>query len=373
MRVQAVILAAGQGTRFGTDKTQANYQGKPLWWHSYSALKTHPLVEGVGIVASSNNIEAIKRLAPDAAYVVLGGKTRQESSTIGITNCVSEIVLLQDAARPVVLESVVTTLIEALAESSGAAPAIPVTDTIRQQHSEDFSLLDRSTLFAMQTPQAVRRDDYLDAARQTDKEFTDDLAVLESAGMKIKLVPGDASMAKITYPQDLESSMNSIMEYRTGLGYDIHAFSTDATRTLVLGGISFPNEQALEGHSDADVIIHAVVDALLGAASLGDIGQHFPNTDERWKGAPSTIFLNHATSLLTDLGWQIVNIDIAVQAEKPKIMKRATGIRATLATQMQLTIDRVSIKATTNERLGAIGREEGIACFATATIRRLEP
>jgi 2-C-methyl-D-erythritol 4-phosphate cytidylyltransferase/2-C-methyl-D-erythritol 2,4-cyclodiphosphate synthase len=224
----------------------------------------------------------------------------------------------------------------------------------------------------MQTPQGGLRDVLAQAHLQASEEHTDELALVDAAGLPYEIVPGDPENFKITTPDDLKraEAMLGPIETRTGLGYDIHAFSRDAGRRLMLGGVFFEEELALEGHSDADVILHAAVDALLGAAALGDIGQHFSNTDPQWKGEPSVTFLKHAGALLHAGGWRIVNLDVAVMAERPKIMPRALEMRQAIGAALDMDVDRVSIKATTNEGLGAIGRGEGIAAYATATIAR---
>jgi 2-C-methyl-D-erythritol 4-phosphate cytidylyltransferase/2-C-methyl-D-erythritol 2,4-cyclodiphosphate synthase len=223
----------------------------------------------------------------------------------------------------------------------------------------------------MQTPQAARADLFRTAYASIDKDFTDDLDVLQNAGIPFTLVAGDPTNFKVTTPADWQraASLLGPPETRTGIGYDVHPFSQDKSRTLYLGGVAFPDTPALDGHSDADVLLHAVTDALLGAASLGDIGQHFPNTDPEWKGKPSLHFLRHAKDLLKARSWRIVNIDITLIAEFPKVMKKADEIRTTISAALDLELHRVSVKATTNERLGSIGRGEGIAAFAVATIR----
>jgi 2-C-methyl-D-erythritol 4-phosphate cytidylyltransferase/2-C-methyl-D-erythritol 2,4-cyclodiphosphate synthase len=200
--------------------------------------------------------------------------------------------------------------------------------------------------------------------------LTDEMALVEALGVDPLIVPGESTNFKITNPEDLARAraIAGSGEMRTGMGYDIHPFSDDPSRTLFLGGVPFSDHPALAGHSDADVILHAATDALLGAAGMGDIGQHFPNTDPRWHGEPSLTFLRHAVSLLAAAGWRVVNLDMTAVAESPKIMKQADRIRQVVSEAMGVEPSRVSIKATTNERLGSIGRGEGIAAFAVATI-----
>ena len=202
--------------------------------------------------------------------------------------------------------------------------------------------------------------------------MTDDVSLLETLGIYAEIVPGDKENIKLTTKEDYEHALRKISmpEIRTGLGYDIHPFSKEPNRPLFLGGVLFEEEQGLEGHSDADVILHAVVDALLGAAGLGDIGLHYPNTDPQWKNADSKIFPKETAKRLQDENWQIINIDITVLAEHPKIIRRREDIRTRISNEVGLESSRINLKATTNEKLGAIGRGEGIAAFSVATIRR---
>lgn len=371
--VVAVILAAGSGTRFGSDKTRAQIGAQPVWWHSFRTYSEHPSVDRVLIVAGDENYEEIRRFAPTVA-VVRGGPTRQASARIALdaVSVDSEIILFHDAARPFISGDLIQSVLDAVKRCGAAAPALAVTDTVRQLDESGVTLLDRTKLVAMQTPQGALASIWREAHRASEGEFTDDMALIEAIGVHPEYVPGDPDNFKITLPGDLRraQAMLSPMEVRTGLGYDVHRFSDDPSRVLMLGGIAFPGTRALEGHSDADVLLHAAVDALLGAAALGDIGVHFPPSDERWRNAPSLTFLGHARSLLEEKGWQIANLDIAVIAETPKIMPRAVEMRTVIASTLGVNLDQVSIKATTNEGLGSIGRGEGISAFATATIRR---
>ncbi len=374
MTVYAAILAAGRGSRFGADKIMLPLGGKPVWRWSYDAFLSHPSVAGVGVVASADNLESIRHAVPDAAFVVEGGDTRQASAGAALSASMAHagILLLHDAARPFVSHEVIGRVIEAVKSSGAAAPAVAVTDTIKQFTSESWKTLDRSQLRAMQTPQGAGTQLLARAYRECTGEFTDDLAMLEAIGVTPALVEGDNRNFKITTPDDWvrAQAMAGPRETRTGIGYDIHPFTNDIEKELWLGGVRFPNHRALEGHSDADALIHAAVDALLGAAALGDIGQHFPNSDPRWRGEPSKTFLAYAAKLLLDKGWTVIHMDIAVIAETPKIGPRVSEMRSALAEAMGVDPDRVSIKATTNERLGSLGRGEGVAAYAVATISR---
>lgn len=371
MTAKAVLLAAGSSERFGMDKLELKIGGKPVWLVSFEALYGHPEIDSVGVVAHEAIIEEVKRLALGAAFVVKGGATRTESAKIGVHSLPegTEVVLIHDAARPFVTAKVISNVIDGVREHGAAFPAVPVVDTVKIEEEGTYRTLDRSRLVACQTPQGALRQHFERAFAQ-DGESTDDVSLLEAIGIKAVAVEGDRANIKLTVPEDAYHARTE-SETRTGIGYDVHRFSDDPSRLLWLGGVLFAGEEpGLEGHSDADVVIHAVVDALLGAASLGDIGLLYPNTDQRWKDEPSSTFLQESSTLVVEHGWSIVNIDISVLAERPKIMLRRDEIQSKIAELTGLSSDRVSIKATTNEGLGAIGRGEGIAAFAVATVKR---
>ena len=280
----------------------------------------------------------------------------------------ADLLVLHDGARPFVSAGLIERVVEAARTDGAAAAGIPVTDTIKDVGPEGTRTLDRSRLWAMQTPQAARIPLLREAHARATSDATDDMALLEAIGVSPTLVLGDPQNVKITTPNDLDRLVPA--ETRTGMGYDVHSFSDDPSRTLMLGGVAFPDHLALEGHSDADALLHAATDALLGAAAMGDIGVHFPPSDERWRGMASLHFLGHAAALLREAGWALVNLDMTVIAESPKVMKRSLDVRETVAAALGVEIDRVSLKATTNEKMGFVGRGEGIAALAIATIRR---
>lgn len=373
MRVAAAILAAGQGTRFGTDKTALLLRGRSVWQWAVDAYRDHPEVDQVILVTAPERVPSLRLAAPDIE-VIAGGETRQASSRIALEAAgEADILLVHDAARPFVSQRLISEVLMAVKTSGAAAAGMPVTDTIKHATASGIVTLPRHELYAMQTPQGAQIALLREAHARATADLTDEMALLEAIGVHPRIVPGERTNFKITTPEDLlqAQSLLGVSEIRTGLGYDIHPFSEDPSRPLWLGGVHFPGHIGLEGHSDADALLHAVTDALLGAAAMGDIGQHFPNTDPRWKGAPSLHFLRHAAELLGAEGWQVVNVDMSVIAETPKIMKRAADIRQAVADAIGIDAGRISVKATTNERLGSIGRGEGIAAFATATIRRI--
>ncbi|HZH97495.1 MAG TPA: 2-C-methyl-D-erythritol 4-phosphate cytidylyltransferase, partial [Fimbriimonadaceae bacterium] len=312
MRVVAAVLAAGSGTRMGSDKVLLPLRGKPVWAHSYETLKAHPDVAEVGLVCSATNLDWIRREAQGAAFVAMGGSTRPESARVAF-DCAAgaDLLLLQDAARPFVTSKMISDVLAAALRSGASAPAVEVTDTIKRQSEGGLETLDRTTLRAIQTPQAIRIDLLARAYTEGVQPGTDDLSLVEALGVTPELVAGDPRAFKITTPEDYRRAQWEVgmPETRTGFGYDIHPFADDPDRPMMLGGIQFEDCPGLQGHSDADVLLHAIVDAILGAVSLGDIGQHFPNTDPRWKDQPSLTFLRHAGDLLVQKGWRILNLD----------------------------------------------------------------
>jgi 2-C-methyl-D-erythritol 4-phosphate cytidylyltransferase/2-C-methyl-D-erythritol 2,4-cyclodiphosphate synthase len=367
----AAILAAGRATRFGADKTQILLRGKPLWRYSFETFRTHPRVDAVGIVCPEGAIDHFRTAAPDAAFVAAGGSVRQESALAAVNLAPNDgILMIHDAARPFVSHKLITSVLEGVERSGAAAPAVSVIDTVRESDQGSLRVVDRDRLIAMQTPQAARTELFLQAFAKAKTCYTDDVELLQNAGFQTEIVVGERRNLKITTPEDLAyaAGILGVPERRTGFGYDIHPYSKDPERKLYLGGIEFPGNPGLEGHSDADVLLHAIADALLGAAALGDIGVHFPNTDQRYRGRNSLFFLEESAKMLDRAGWRILNVDATVVAEFPKIMKRSDAMRESIARALSTEPGRISVKATTNEGLGSIGRGEGIAAHAVATI-----
>jgi 2-C-methyl-D-erythritol 4-phosphate cytidylyltransferase/2-C-methyl-D-erythritol 2,4-cyclodiphosphate synthase len=375
MKMGAVILAAGSGSRFGKDKLAVKLRGIPVWQRSYLAFKNHPGVDQTIVVCSDINFAEVKLALGEDADVIMGGDTRTASTIAGLwkaaqTDC--QGIMFHDAARPFVTSEVISRVIESVRKGLAVAAAIPSVDTIKVAGEFEISAhLQRNGLISMQTPQGGPVDFFASAFSKVHTSTTDDMELLSKAGYTTHWVMGDPNNFKITTPDDLARA-NAIMgtEHRTGLGYDIHRFSMESERACWLGGVLFEGEIGLEGHSDADVILHAVVDALLGTISAGDIGQLFPNTDQVNKDRPSADFLVEAGKRVAEQGWNIGHIDIAIQAEKPKIMPRAREIREKIAGLLSLPVESVSVKATTQEGLGAIGRGEGIAAYAVCNINR---
>lgn len=387
MKVGAAILAAGSGTRFGSDKMLATLGGVPLWQWSVKAFRSCPKIDAIVVVAGeallldhpvADHPVADHLVADhfgDGTAVIPGGATRAESSAIGVRHLAEagcDVILIHDGARPFVTTAVIENVIQGIVGSGAAAAAVPAVDTVRLREGTSTVGLDRSKLVAMQTPQGATADIFLKALSQSPEGTqTDEMGLLEAAGQTWAVAEGSRLNFKITSPEDMILA-RGMLERQTavGLGYDIHRFSDDPSRPMYLGGVRFEEGPGLLGHSDADVVLHAAADALLGAAVLGDIGVHFPPGDPQWKDVRSTLLLERVATLVRDEGWRIEGLDIAVQAERPKIMPHAQEIRKAIAGCLGIDISRMSIKATTNEGLGSIGRGEGIASFAVASLSR---
>lgn len=391
MTTAALIVAAGRGSRAGGEKPK-QYQmlgGKPLLRYSLETLLGHAAVARVAVVIHSDDsaayAEAIGDLAghPRLAPPCPGGTARQDSVRLGLEALAPEQpthVLIHDAARPFLRQTHVDRLIETLAQAPGAVLAIPVVDTLkRDDGGYARSGVERQGLWRVQTPQAFRFADILTAHRQSaGLSLTDDAAVAERAGLAVKLVPGTEENFKVTEPDDFaraerqlmqRQSMQQLGDIRTGQGFDVHAFSDEAGRKLTIGGLVIPHDKGLAGHSDADVALHALTDAILGALGDGDIGQHFPPSDAHWKNADSAAFLKHAVERVAKRGGMLAHCDITIICEAPKIGPHREAMRARISEITGISLDRVSVKATTTEKLGFTGRREGIAAQAIATVR----
>ena len=370
----AVIVAAGKGERAGgrVPKQLQLVGGVPMVLHSYRALAAHPRIDRVLVAFADEQWrvlpEQVARELGDAA-APLGGVTRRATVANALASLNGEPVgrvLIHDAARPFVPAAVIDRLLGALDDSDGAIPVLPVADTLVSGTGET---VDRSALHRVQTPQAFRFD-RLRAAHEgwTGPEPTDDAQMVRALGGRVALVQGDPVLDKITHPADLAAAEARLgHEWRSATGFDVHRL--EAGEELWLGGVRIPHNRGLSGHSDADVALHALTDALLGTIAAGDIGTHFPPSDPQWKGAASHRFLTHAADLITAKGGRIAFVDLTLLCEAPKIGPHRAAMQARIAELLGLTPDRVSIKATTTERLGFTGREEGIAAQASATVR----
>lgn len=378
------MVAAGRATRFGSDapKQFLDLAGRTVLEWSVRAVGASTRVRGVVVVLSPDEIGGPRAAAVGAVEgvisVVPGGETRAESVRLGLAAAAdAEYVLVHDAARPAVSAALVDAVVDATVRHGAAVPVLRVVDTVKEDDGRGFvaGTVDRSLLRLAQTPQGSRADwlrEALDRARRDGVTVTDEAQVLERAGHKVALVAGEPDNVKITRPEDLEALRRRIEgpggDLRIGNGFDAHRFG--AERRLVLGGVEFPAEPGLVGHSDADVVIHAAMDALLGAAALGDIGVHFPPDEPCYAGVASTELAGEVAGLLTRSGWEVINVDITLLAERPRISTRVDAMRRAIASSLGVAADRIGLKATTLEGMGALGRAEGIACHASALIRR---
>lgn len=370
----ALIVAAGTGTRSGsaTPKQFATIAGRPMVAHAYAALSSHPGIDRVVVVIGEGQAEALRAAVGDVDHVV-GGATRRDSVAAGLAAIDGAArVLIHDAARPFVPATVVDRLLAALGQAPGAVPVLPVADTLAQGGAALGDVVPRTALVRVQTPQAfdagaIRQ---AHAAWDVGAEATDDAQMLRGIGLDVAMVEGDSMLDKITYPADFASAEARALPAlvsRSATGYDVHRLETG--EELWLGGVRIPHDRGLSGHSDADVALHAITDALLGTIGAGDIGTHFPPSDPQWRGAESGQFLAHAAKLVRAEGGIIDFVDLTLICEAPKIGPHRAAMRSRIADILTIAERQVSIKATTSERLGFTGRQEGIAAQAIATIR----
>lgn len=380
MDTVAIIVAAGVGERagLGMPKQFAPLGDKAMLAHSYAAFATHPLVGQVIVaIGVDQNDMALAALAPVASepWLVAGGETRRESVMAALEAIEARggarQVLIHDAARPFLRPEMIDRLIAALETHKGAIPALPVADTLVRHDGLSAETVSRDHLYRVQTPQAFQFDAAIAAHRQwrADHEATDDAQMVRDAGHEVRIIPGDPMLEKLTYPSDFAraEAMLAVRRLpRTGAGYDVHRLVKG--KPLWLCGVEIAHEAGLSGHSDADVAIHALVDALLGALAEGDIGVHFPPSDPQWKGAASHRFLAFARDRVAARGGEIAHVDVSIICEAPKIGPHREIMRARLSELLAIPVSRVSVKATTTERLGFAGRGEGIAAQAVATL-----
>jgi 2-C-methyl-D-erythritol 4-phosphate cytidylyltransferase/2-C-methyl-D-erythritol 2,4-cyclodiphosphate synthase len=385
--IAVIVVAAGRGERASASgdvhpKQYRMLAGKAVLARSIEAFLSRPDITFVlpvihtdhaAMFASLGLIDS--RLLPPA----IGGSNRQASVLAGLSALGPkrpDLVLIQDAARPLVDASVIDGVIAALGDSEAALPVVPVTDTIKRSldGKRVAATEDRRTLFAAQTPQGFRFPQILSAhlrAGRMPHEFTDDAAIAEWAGLGVALTPGSTTNIKITHPEDFARAERLLgggraMETRVGNGFDVHPFDTGSA--VWLGGVEIAHTHKLKGHSDADVALHALTDAIYGALGEGDIGKHFPPTDPQWKGAASSIFLAHAAGLVTERGGRIVNLDLTIVCEAPRVGPHAEAMKAAIGKVCNLAPRRIAVKATTSEELGFTGRREGIVAMASASI-----
>jgi 2-C-methyl-D-erythritol 4-phosphate cytidylyltransferase/2-C-methyl-D-erythritol 2,4-cyclodiphosphate synthase len=382
--IAAIVVAAGRGERAGTSGGPKQYRsigGVPIIARTLAALLEEGRIERVVVAIHRDDAKLFREATgslPAIVSTVIGGATRQESVRLALealSDTETDAVLIHDAVRPFVSTALLDRIIDVVGADAGVCPALALVETIKRGSDGLVSgTVDRAGLFAAQTPQAFPyaaiREAHDRAAAQSDLSFTDDAAIAEWAGLPVRLVDGDAANVKITYPRDIEMAnaklSTSLPDVRTGNGYDVHALEPGDAVTLC--GVRIPHDQRLVGHSDADVALHALTDALLATCGASDIGVHFPPSEARWKGVASSIFVEHAVKLIAERRGRIANVDITLICEAPRIGPHREAMVAALKRMLGIAPDRISIKATTNEGLGFVGRQEGIAAIATATV-----
>ncbi len=376
MTIAAIIVAAGRGTRVGgpIPKQWRNLRGRAVAAWTLDVFLQCPLISKIILVLHADDMGLAPEYdAHEMVKVVIGGENRTASVRAGLEALEDHHalhVLIHDVARPLVDQALIKRVCDALLHADGAAPALAVTDALWQGENDYVTrLVDRGGLFRAQTPQGFNFPAILAAHRAHAGGAADDVQIARAADLDVKIVPGDERNIKITTESDFARAaqmMGGTMDIRVGNGFDVHRFGVGDSVTLC--GINIPFERALQGHSDADVGMHALTDAIFGALADGDIGQHFPPSDEQWRGVDSRIFLEHAMSRAAARGFSLSNADITLICEQPKIGPHAADMSAALAYILNVDADRVSVKATTSEKLGFTGRGEGIAASATATL-----
>jgi 2-C-methyl-D-erythritol 4-phosphate cytidylyltransferase / 2-C-methyl-D-erythritol 2,4-cyclodiphosphate synthase len=377
--IVALIVAAGRGERAGAGipKQYRLLGGLAVLRRTVEAFRSHPQVGDVRVVVHADDRQryddAVAGMGLGAA--VIGGASRAESVRSGLEaldQSPPRRVLIHDGARPLVSHSLIGRVVSALDRAEAAAPLLPVADTLRRKTARGYEIVPRDDLMRAQTPQGFHFDKILDAHRRfAGEQVTDDIALAELAGMSIAAVAGEETNIKLTTADDFAAAeklaLSSLLDVRTGTGFDAHRFGPGDH--VWLCGVKVPHSASLVGHSDADVGLHALTDAILGALGAADIGAHFPPSDERWRGAPSHLFLGHAAELVRQRGGFISHVDVTVICERPKVGPHRDVMRERLAEILRIDIGRVSVKATTSDGLGFTGRSEGIAAQAVATIR----
>lgn len=376
MTIAAIIVAAGRGVRAGGDvpKQWQMLAGVPVLTHSIRAFAGVAEIGAIVMVVHPQDMGRVGSMVQGRVSAVCGGATRAASVCAGLEALegrgVSHV-MIHDGARPLISAALIRRLIAAMTDCQAVAPALPVTDALwRSTGDQVAASVPRDRLWRAQTPQCFRHDAILAAHRAYGAEAADDVEVARAAGIAVTILPGEERNLKLTWPGDFARAETLLrsdgMDIRTGSGYDVHRFCPGDH--LWLCGVKLPFDKGLDGHSDADVGMHALTDAIYGALAMGDIGQHFPPSDLRWKGAASQIFLTHAAQMAQGMGYRISNADVTLICERPKIGAHADAMQAALAGIIGLAPDRVGVKATTSERLGFTGREEGIAAMATVTL-----
>jgi len=384
-----VIVAAGRGERAGQStegpKQYRRIGGEAVLARTLRVFARCSAIEKIIVVIHADDGSLYENAIHENSSnvrVVIGGPTRQESTRLGLLALKDDAphyVLIHDGVRPFIGQDLLTRIFDNLTPTEGVLPALAVSDTLKQAASDGTvkTTVPRAGLFSAQTPQAFPYTPILNAHEQAflsgRSDFTDDASIAEAYGLVVRIIEGSADNTKLTWAKDIEladkrlrQGMTSFPDIRTGNGYDVHSFEPGDHVTLC--GVAIPHNKKLNGHSDADVALHALTDALLATRGAGDIGTHFPPSDPQWKGAASHIFVEHAVKIVREAGGRIANADVTIIAEEPKIGPHRPAMTQAMATMLGISHDRVSVKATTNEKMGFVGRGEGIAAIVTATV-----
>ncbi len=367
--IWAIIPAAGSGSRTGLkeNKIFASVSGMPMIKCTVNKFIQNERIDGVCVVCREDEMPRLREILGEEVLLVKGGRTRGESVYNGlkaIKGC--RKVLIHDGARPFVDSETIDRVIDAIAPKEGAIAGVGVIDTVKRCDNNGFIIEtpERSTLYAAQTPQGFMYNEILFAYENADREYTDDAAVYEAAGGRVRMVKGNYGNKKVTTREDMEKI------FLTGIGYDVHAFQEG--RKLILGGVEIPYEKGLAGHSDADVLLHAISDAVLGAAGLGDIGVHFPDTDSSYAGISSMILYKKVMELIAQNGFRVVNISAVIVAQEPKMRPYIQKMNENIALASKIDVSRVNVAATTTEHMGFEGRKEGISARASVMLVKEE-
>jgi len=369
-RVTAIITAAGKGSRMGSalPKQFLSVKGKTILAHAVEAFEKEQLIDRILVVTNQDFVALCEEICKDFSKVervIVGGKERQDSVKNALDLTEDGFVLIHDGARPYVTPQVIKNVLEDTGKVGAAVAAVPVKDTIRQTGSEGSFTLPRAGLYSVQTPQGFEVSIIKEAfAKAYEDGFygTDDAGLVDRMGKPVAISQGDYGNIKITTKEDLP------MEMRIGHGYDVHRLVEE--RDLILCGVNIPHEKGLLGHSDADVAIHALMDSLLGAAGMRDIGNLFPDNDDSYKGISSILLLERVAAKLREQGWTVNNADVTIMAQRPKLAPHIDAMRANMAKALDISVDIINVKATTTEKLGFVGREEGIAAEAVCILNR---
>lgn len=377
-KTSAVIVAAGSGVRMGIDKMLAQLCGKSVIERTVEVFSECNFVDEIVVVSSEKNLDTYTVMLKkfDNVKIVLGGKSRGESVINGLKEASGEFVLVHDGARPLITKEIIASVLKDAETYGAAACAVPCKDSIKSVDEDGFirKTVERKSVVLMQTPQCFKREELINAYENSLMTETDDCEVAEKMGISIKITEGSYENIKLTTADDMITAASIINKRNTGegkmrigTGFDSHRLTEN--RKLIIGGVEIPFEKGLLGHSDADVLLHAIIDALLGSMALGDIGTHFPDSDDRYKGISSLVLLEKTAELVEENGYTIENIDSTIIIQQPKMAPFIEKMRENIANSLKIDVSQVSVKAKTNEKMGFTGTGEGVEARATVLIK----